>query len=45
LLAEHYLAGRLPIDRLVTYYDFADIAMALDDAHTQHAIKPILRMG
>jgi aryl-alcohol dehydrogenase len=45
LLAEHYLAGRLPIDRLVTYYDFADIAMALDDAHTQRAIKPILRMA
>ena len=44
LLAEHYLAGRLPFDRIVKYYDFNDIATALDDAHAQRAIKPILRM-
>ena len=45
LLAEHYLAGRLPFDRLVKYYDFADVATALDDADTQRTIKPILRMA
>jgi aryl-alcohol dehydrogenase len=44
LLAKHYLAGRLPFDRLVKYYDFADIATALNDASAQRAVKPILRM-
>jgi aryl-alcohol dehydrogenase len=43
-LAEHYLRGELPFDRLVRYYDFSDIAQALDDAHHQRAIKPVLRM-
>lgn len=45
LLAEHYLAGRLPFDRLVKHYDFEDVAVALDDAQQQRAIKPILRMA
>jgi aryl-alcohol dehydrogenase len=44
-LAEQHRAGRLPFDRLVRYYDFRDIARALDDAHHQRAIKPVLRMS
>jgi aryl-alcohol dehydrogenase len=44
-LAEHYLSGRLPLERLITQYDFADIARALDDAHHARVIKPVVRMS
>jgi aryl-alcohol dehydrogenase len=43
-LARLYLDGRLPYDRLVTYYDFADLPRALDDAEHGRAIKPVIRM-
>lgn len=42
-LAELYLAGRLPFDRLVRNYAFAEVARAMNDAATGQAIKPILR--
>ncbi len=35
--------GRLPVDRLITTYDFADIQSAADDMHAGRTIKPILR--
>lgn len=41
-LIEHYLAGRLPFDRFVTHYPFADINQAIEDAHTGKSIKPVL---
>ena len=44
-LAELYLSGRLPLDRLTRDYDFRDIGRALDDAHHGRTIKPILRMS
>ncbi|HPF26677.1 MAG TPA: NAD(P)-dependent alcohol dehydrogenase [Steroidobacteraceae bacterium] len=44
LLAEMYLAGKLPLDRLTTDYPFTDIGRALDDAHHARTIKPVLRM-
>lgn len=44
LLADLYLAGKLPLDRLTTDYPFTDIGRALDDAHHARAIKPVLRM-
>lgn len=37
--------GRLPVDRLVTAYDFADIQIAADDVHTGRTIKPVLLFG
>jgi aryl-alcohol dehydrogenase len=37
-----YQAGKLPIDRLVKYYDFDNINKALDDAKNGKTIKPIL---
>jgi len=44
-LAELYRDGRLPFDRFVRYYDFADINQAVhDSAVTGEVIKPILRM-
>ena len=44
-LAQYYLDGRLPLDRICREYDFMDIARALEDAHHARAIKPILRMN
>jgi len=43
-LIELYRQGRFPMDRLATYYPFADINRAMDDSHYGRAIKPILRM-
>lgn len=45
-LAELYRDGRLPYDKFVRYYDFADINQAVhDSAVTGEVIKPILRMS
>jgi len=44
-LAELYRDGRLPFDRFVRFYDFADINQAVhDSAGTGEVIKPILKM-
>lgn len=43
-LVELYRSGRFPIDRLATYYDFADINQAAADSASGKAIKPIIRM-
>ena len=45
-LAELYRSGRLPFDKFVKYYDFADINQAVhDSALTGEVIKPILRIS
>ncbi|MGW9351629.1 NAD(P)-dependent alcohol dehydrogenase [Nocardiopsis flavescens] len=44
-LAEFYRAGRFPIDRLLTFYDFADIGTAFDDAGAGRATKAVLRFA
>ena len=44
-LAELFRQGKLPYDRFVRFYDFADINQAVhDSAVTGEVIKPILRM-
>ncbi len=40
-----YRQGRFPFDRLIRYYRFADISLAMDDARRGVAIKPVLRIG
>ncbi|GAB3974422.1 NAD(P)-dependent alcohol dehydrogenase [Plantactinospora veratri] len=37
--------GRLPVDRLVTGYDFGQIQRAADDVHAGRTIKPVLRFA
>ncbi|MEN3306350.1 MAG: aryl-alcohol dehydrogenase [Micromonosporaceae bacterium] len=37
-------AGRFPFDRLVEYFDLADVPVALDKSYAGEVIKPILRM-
>ena len=39
-----YLAGKFPIDRLVTTYPFAEINEAIADSHAGKTIKPVLLM-
>jgi aryl-alcohol dehydrogenase len=36
--------GRFPFDRLIQFYDFADINQAAHDAESGRAIKPVIRM-
>jgi len=43
-LVDLFVAGRFPIDRLVTFYDFASINQAAADAISGTTIKPVLRM-
>ncbi len=42
-LIEFWRQGKLPVEKLIRYYDFAQINDAIHDAHTGSAIKPILR--
>ena len=41
-LIDLYVAGKFPIDRLVTTYPFAYINQAIADSHSGSAIKPVL---
>jgi len=43
-LVDLLMTDRFPLDRLVTFYDFADINRAAADAVAGTAIKPVLRM-
>lgn len=44
-LVAYYKAGRFPFDRLVKFYDFADINQAFEDSKNGSVVKPILRIG
>ncbi len=44
LLAEYWRQGRLPFDRMLSFYPFAEIDRAFADAHAGRAIKPVLLM-
>lgn len=43
-LIAHYRAGRLPLEKLIVTYAFADIERALHDSETGKVIKPVLVM-
>lgn len=44
-LIDLYRAGRFPFDRLLRFYDFADINRAMADARNGVTVKPVLRIG
>jgi aryl-alcohol dehydrogenase len=44
MLVEYYRQGRMPIDRLIRFYRFDQIADAFRDMEHGAAIKPVLRM-
>jgi len=43
-LVDHVLHGRFPLERLITFYDLADINRAAQDSSNGATIKPVLRM-
>jgi aryl-alcohol dehydrogenase len=43
-LIDHFLAGRMPFDRLIRTYPLANINDAIHDMHTGATIKPVLLM-
>jgi aryl-alcohol dehydrogenase len=43
-LVDLMMAGRLPVERMMTFYDLADINRAAADAAAGKTIKPVLRM-
>ncbi len=44
-LFEHWAAGRLPVERLISFYDFEDINRAVADAASGKAVKVVLRVA
>ncbi len=44
-LIELYKQGRLPFDRLITFYPFDEINKAVEDMEKRRVIKPVLRMS
>jgi aryl-alcohol dehydrogenase len=44
-LIEHWCAGRLPVEPLVTRYNFADINRAVADSLAGRTVKAVLRIG
>lgn len=44
-LVAFHKAGKFPFDKLVRFYDFADIGQAFEDSKSGVAVKPILRLS
>jgi aryl-alcohol dehydrogenase len=44
LLVEHIMAGRFPIEKMISFYPLAEINRAAAESSTGKAIKPVLRM-
>ena len=44
LLVDHIAAGRFPVERMITFYDLADINRAAAESATGKTIKPVIRM-
>jgi aryl-alcohol dehydrogenase len=43
-LVDHIMAGRFPIERMITFYDLAHINRAATESSAGKTIKPVLRM-
>jgi aryl-alcohol dehydrogenase len=43
-LADYVMAGRFPVERMITYYDLGDINRAADESSKGITIKPVIRM-
>jgi aryl-alcohol dehydrogenase len=44
LLVDHIMAGRFPVEKMITFYSLADINRAAAEASAGKSIKPVLRM-
>jgi aryl-alcohol dehydrogenase len=45
LLFELWRSGRLPLERLIAYYDFADVNRAVADSLSGKTVKPVLQIS
>ena len=43
-LVDHVMAGRIPVDRMITFYPLAEINRAVAESASGQTIKPVLRM-
>lgn len=44
-LIDYWRQGRFPFERMLRFYDFADIGQAFEDVESGATIKPVLRIG
>ncbi len=44
-LFDHWREGRLPVERLIAFYELRDINRAVADAASGRVVKPVLRIG
>ena len=44
LLVDHIMAGRFPVEKMITFYPLADINRAAAESAAGKTIKPVLRM-
>ena len=44
-LVDFLMHGRMPVDRMITFYPLADINRAAEDSNNGTVIKPVLRMS
>jgi aryl-alcohol dehydrogenase len=44
LLVDHIVAGRFPVEKMITYYPLAEINRAAEESVSGRTIKPVLRM-
>ena len=43
-LVDYLMQGKMPVDRMITFYPLADINRAAQESTNGTAIKPVLRM-
>lgn len=44
-LFDHWRAGRMPVERLITHYEFGEVNRAVADSLSGKAVKPVLRIS
>jgi len=44
LLVDHIVAGRFPVEKMITFYPLKDINRAAEESTSGKTIKPVLRM-
>ena len=44
LLVDHIVAGRFPVEKMITFYPLAEINRAAEESASGKAIKPVLQM-
>jgi aryl-alcohol dehydrogenase len=45
VLFEYFRAGKLPVDRLIAYYDLVEVNRAVADSLSGKTVKPVLRIS